>query len=119
VGRAHAERLARRSDHGFLIAVNIFISSWHFSSTFFEIRQMHLADAGASRADKLGIDLIWTCCCVNMNRFIHPPFGFALFYLRGIADTLFKESLPEDDQDQRHLSARFLGDHAKLIGDDR
>jgi hypothetical protein len=23
--------------------------------------------------------------------FMHPPFGFALFYLRGIADTLFKE----------------------------
>lgn len=22
---------------------------------------------------------------------MHPPFGFALFYLRGIADTLFKE----------------------------
>jgi hypothetical protein len=26
---------------------------------------------------------------------MHPPFGFALFYLRGIADTLFKnKSLP-------------------------
>jgi hypothetical protein len=23
--------------------------------------------------------------------FMHPPFGFALFYLRGIADTLYKE----------------------------
>jgi len=30
--------------------------------------------------------------CVNMQTsFMHPPFGFALFYLRGIADTLFKE----------------------------
>jgi len=29
---------------------------------------------------------------VNMQTsFMHPPFGFALFYLRGIADTLFKE----------------------------
>ena len=28
--------------------------------------------------------------------FMHPPFGFALFYLRGIADTLFKNgALPK------------------------
>jgi TRAP-type mannitol/chloroaromatic compound transport system permease large subunit len=45
-------------------------------------------------ADKLGIDLIWfgVLLCVNMQTsFMHPPFGFALFYLRGIADSLFKE----------------------------
>ncbi len=39
-------------------------------------------------ADKLGIDLIWfgVLICVNMQTsFMHPPFGFALFYLRGIA----------------------------------
>ena len=44
-------------------------------------------------ADKLGIDLIWfgVLLCVNMQTsFMHPPFGFALFYLRGISDTLFK-----------------------------
>jgi Tripartite ATP-independent periplasmic transporter, DctM component len=30
--------------------------------------------------------------CVNLQTsFMHPPFGFALFYLRGIADTLFKD----------------------------
>ena len=49
-------------------------------------------------ATKLGIDLIWfgVLLCVNMQTsFMHPPFGFALFYLRGIADTLFKNgSLP-------------------------
>jgi Tripartite ATP-independent periplasmic transporter, DctM component len=42
----------------------------------------------------LDIDLIWfgVLLCVNMQTsFMHPPFGFALFYLRGIADTLFKE----------------------------
>ncbi|RZJ60454.1 MAG: TRAP transporter large permease subunit, partial [Acidovorax sp.] len=41
-----------------------------------------------------GIDLIWfgVLLCVNMQTsFMHPPFGFALFYLRGIANTLFKE----------------------------
>ena len=45
-------------------------------------------------ADKMGIDMIWfgVLLCVNMQTsFMHPPFGFALFYLRGIADTLFKE----------------------------
>jgi hypothetical protein len=44
-------------------------------------------------ADKLGINMIWfgVLLCVNMQTsFMHPPFGFALFYLRGIADTLFK-----------------------------
>jgi hypothetical protein len=44
-------------------------------------------------ADKMGINLIWfgVMLCVNMQTsFMHPPFGFALFYLRGIADTLFK-----------------------------
>jgi hypothetical protein len=53
-------------------------------------------------ADKMGIDMIWfgVLLCVNMQTsFMHPPFGFALFYLRGIADTLFKEgSLPEKVQ---------------------
>ena len=34
--------------------------------------------------------------CVNMQTsFMHPPFGFALFYLRGISDTLYKnKALP-------------------------
>ena len=44
-------------------------------------------------AAKMGIDLIWfgVLICVNMQTsFMHPPFGFALFYLRGISDTLFK-----------------------------
>jgi TRAP-type mannitol/chloroaromatic compound transport system permease large subunit len=37
--------------------------------------------------------LIWfgVMLCVNMQTsFMHPPFGFALFYLRGISDTLHK-----------------------------
>ncbi|HEY8876180.1 MAG TPA: TRAP transporter large permease subunit, partial [Roseateles sp.] len=49
-------------------------------------------------ADKMGIDLVWfgVMLCVNMQTsFMHPPFGFALFYLRGISDTLFKNgSIP-------------------------
>ena len=44
-------------------------------------------------AEKLGIDLIWfgVLLCVNMQTsFMHPPFGFALFYLRGVADQIYK-----------------------------
>ena len=44
-------------------------------------------------AQKLGIDLVWfgVLLCVNMQTsFMHPPFGFALFYLRGIADQIHK-----------------------------
>jgi hypothetical protein len=34
--------------------------------------------------------------CVNMQTsFMHPPFGFALFYLRGIADQIFKNKAIE------------------------
>jgi TRAP-type mannitol/chloroaromatic compound transport system permease large subunit len=39
-------------------------------------------------ADKLGIDLIWfgVLLAINMQTsFMHPPFGFALFYLRSVA----------------------------------
>jgi len=46
-------------------------------------------------AAKLGIDLIWfgVLLCVNMQTsFMHPPFGFALFYLRSIAPKEVKSS---------------------------
>ena len=78
---------------GFLIVVNIFIFFLAFFLDFFEIAFIILPLL-APVANKLGIDLIWfgVLLCVNMQTsFMHPPFGFALFYLRGIADTLFKE----------------------------
>ena len=78
---------------GFLIAVNIFIFFLAFFLDFFEIAFIILPLL-APVATKLGIDLVWfgVLLCVNMQTsFMHPPFGFALFYLRGIADTLFKE----------------------------
>ncbi|HEY6087975.1 MAG TPA: TRAP transporter large permease subunit [Burkholderiaceae bacterium] len=82
---------------GFLIAVNIFIFFLAFFLDFFEIAFIIIPFL-APVAAKLGIDLIWfgVMICVNMQTsFMHPPFGFALFYLRGIADTLFKnKSLP-------------------------
>ncbi|MDR7093899.1 TRAP transporter large permease [Hydrogenophaga laconesensis] len=78
---------------GFLIVVNIFIFFLAFFLDFFEIAFIILPLLGPV-AHKLGIDLVWfgVLLCVNMQTsFMHPPFGFALFYLRGIADTLFKE----------------------------
>jgi predicted histidine transporter YuiF (NhaC family) len=60
---------------------------------FFEIAFI-IVPMLAPVADKLGIDLVWfgVLLCVNLQTsFMHPPFGFALFYLRGIADTLFKD----------------------------
>ncbi|MET0333774.1 MAG: TRAP transporter large permease subunit [Rhizobacter sp.] len=77
---------------GFLIFVNIFIFFLAFFLDFFEIAFIILPLLGPV-AQKLGIDMVWfgVLLCVNMQTsFMHPPFGFALFYLRGIADTLFK-----------------------------
>ena len=77
---------------GFLIVVNIFIFLLAFFLDFFEIAFIIIPFL-APVAEKMGIDLIWfgVMICVNMQTsFMHPPFGFALFYLRGISDTLFK-----------------------------
>ena len=82
---------------GFLVVVNVFIFFLAFFLDFFEIAFIILPLLGPV-ADKMGIDLVWfgVMLCVNMQTsFMHPPFGFALFYLRGISDTLFKQgSLP-------------------------
>ena len=72
---------------GFLIFVNIFIFFLAFFLDFFEIAFI-VIPLLAPVAAKLGIDLVWfgVLICVNMQTsFMHPPFGFALFYLRGIA----------------------------------
>jgi tripartite ATP-independent transporter DctM subunit len=82
---------------GFLIVVNLFIFFLAFFLDFFEIAFIILPLLGPV-AEKMGIDLVWfgVMLCVNMQTsFMHPPFGFALFYLRGISDTLFKNgSIP-------------------------
>ena len=77
---------------GFLIVVNVFVFFLAFFLDFFEIAFIILPML-APVAEKLGINMIWfgVLLCVNMQTsFMHPPFGFALFYLRGISDTLFK-----------------------------
>ena len=72
---------------GFLVFVNVFVFFLAFFLDFFEIAFI-IIPMLAPVADKLGIDLIWfgVLLCINMQTsFMHPPFGFALFYLRGIA----------------------------------
>jgi tripartite ATP-independent transporter DctM subunit len=82
---------------GFLVVVNVFVFFLAFFLDFFEIAFIILPML-APVANKLGIDMIWfgVLLCVNMQTsFMHPPFGFALFYLRSTADSLFKAgSLP-------------------------
>ena len=79
---------------GFLIFVNVFVFFLAFFLDFFEIAFI-VIPLLAPVAEKLGIDLIWfgVLLCVNMQTsFMHPPFGFALFYLRGIAPKEVKSS---------------------------
>ena len=79
---------------GFLIFVNVFVFFLAFFLDFFEIAFI-IIPLLAPVATKLGIDLIWfgVLLCVNMQTsFMHPPFGFALFYLRGIAPREVKSS---------------------------
>jgi tripartite ATP-independent transporter DctM subunit len=72
---------------GFLVFVNIFVFFLAFFLDFFEIAFI-VVPLLAPVAAKLGIDLVWfgVLLCINLQTsFMHPPFGFALFYLRGIA----------------------------------
>jgi TRAP-type mannitol/chloroaromatic compound transport system permease large subunit len=72
---------------GFLIVVNILIFVLAFFLDFFELSFI-VVPLLAPVADKLGIDLVWfgVLLAVNMQTsFMHPPFGFALFYLRSVA----------------------------------
>jgi hypothetical protein len=65
-----------------------------FFLDFFEIAFI-IIPMLAPVAAKLDINLIWfgVLLCVNMQTsFMHPPFGFALFYLRGIAPKEVKSS---------------------------
>ena len=72
---------------GFLIVVNVLIFFLAFFLDFFELSFI-IIPLIAPVADKLGIDLVWfgVLLAVNMQTsFMHPPFGFALFYLRSVA----------------------------------
>jgi len=72
---------------GFLIVVNLLVFFLAFFLDFFELAFI-IVPLLAPAADKLGIDLIWFGVLLGINMqtsFMHPPFGFALFYLRSVA----------------------------------
>ena len=79
---------------GFLLFANLFIFVIAFFLDFFEIAFI-IIPLLAPVATKLGIDLVWfgVLVCANIQTsFMHPPFGYALFYLRGIAPPSVKSS---------------------------
>src|SRR5690606_21880 len=81
--------------YGFLIVVSLLTFLLAFFLDFFELAFIIVPLLGPV-ADKMGIDLIWfgVLIAVNMQTsFMHPPFGFALFYLRSVA--------PKDDYHDR------------------
>ncbi|HEU4351589.1 MAG TPA: TRAP transporter large permease subunit [Burkholderiales bacterium] len=72
---------------GFLIVVNVLVFLLAFFLDFFELAFI-IVPLLAPVAEKLGIDLIWFGVLLGVNMqtsFMHPPFGFALFYLRSVA----------------------------------
>ena len=72
---------------GFLIVVNALIFVLAFFLDFFELAFI-VVPLLAPVAATLGIDLIWFGVLLGVNMqtsFMHPPFGFALFYLRSVA----------------------------------
>jgi tripartite ATP-independent transporter DctM subunit len=79
---------------GFLIVVNVMIFLLAFFLDYFEIAFI-MVPLLTPVAQKLGVDLIWfgVLLAVNMQTsFLHPPFGFALFYLRSVAPKSVKTS---------------------------
>ena len=79
---------------GFLIVVNLLFFVLAFFLDFFELAFILVPLVGPV-ADKLGIDLIWFGVLLGVNMqtsFMHPPFGFALFYLRSVAPKEIKTS---------------------------
>lgn len=72
---------------GFLIVVNLLVFGLAFFLDFFEIAFI-IVPLLAPVAAALGIDLVWFGVLLGINlqtSFMHPPFGFSLFYLRCVA----------------------------------
>jgi tripartite ATP-independent transporter DctM subunit len=79
---------------GFLVAVNLMVFTLAFFLDFFEIAFI-IVPLVAPIAAKLGIDPVWFGVMLAVNiqtSFMHPPFGFALFYLKSVAPKEVKTS---------------------------
>ena len=96
---------------GFLIVVNLFVFFLAFFLDFFEIAfiiipllapvavkllaPVLLSSMNGNPQAAASAALVWfgVMLCINMQTsFMHPPFGFALFYLRGVAPKEVKSS---------------------------
>ena len=89
---------------GFLLIVSLFTFVMAFFLDFFELAFIIVPLLGPV-ADKMGIDLIWFGVLLALNMqtsFMHPPFGFALFYLRSVA--------PKED-----YKDKITGQHIKKV----
>jgi tripartite ATP-independent transporter DctM subunit len=72
---------------GFLIVVNLLVFLLAFFLDFFELAFI-IVPLLVPVAHTLGIDLVWFGVLLGINMqtsFMHPPFGFALFFLRSVA----------------------------------
>ena len=87
---------------GLLIVANLVIFILGFFIDFFEIAFIVLPLIVPAAA-MMGVDLVWFGVMIGMNlqtSFLTPPFGFALFYLRGVApedvptSTIYRGVLP-------------------------
>lgn len=79
---------------GLLIIANLVVFILGFFIDFFEIVFI-VIPLVAPAAAYLGIDLVWFGVMLGMNlqaSFLTPPFGFSLFYLRGVAPPELKTS---------------------------
>lgn len=79
---------------GLLLIANAVIFLLGFFIDFFEIAFI-VVPLLAPAAALLGIDLVWFGVMISMNlqaSFLTPPFGFSLFYLRGVAPASMKTS---------------------------
>ncbi|MEJ2059388.1 MAG: TRAP transporter large permease subunit [Gammaproteobacteria bacterium] len=71
---------------GFLLMANLVIFILGFFIDFFEIAFIVLPLLAPSAAH-MGVDMLWFGVMIAMNlqtSFLTPPFGFSLFYLRGV-----------------------------------
>jgi TRAP-type mannitol/chloroaromatic compound transport system permease large subunit len=87
---------------GFLIVVNLVVFVLGFFIDFFEIAFI-VVPLIILPAELLGINLAWLGIVLGVNlqtSFLTPPFGFSLFYLRGVmpkdipTTTLYRGVLP-------------------------
>ena len=110
---------------GFLILVNVMVFILAFFLDFFELSFI-VVPLLAPVADKLGIDLVWfgVLLAVNMQTsFMHPPFGFALFFLRSVApdkeytDKITKQRIAPVTTSQIYMGAiPFLCIQLMMVG---